>query len=238
MYELLVRGNESCCNAEITSHSSAESTSRIDLDHTTVDLFTQTTPAHLNYTLAMTSSIDPEVTAASNPAYVRPAKPSEIPALAAIYERAFSRDPAMNWFGCVRTLVPHHTAQDPQTRRTLTALRRFQLVITKMTQISGLITVVIERDGTKENVVGGALWSPPGVSADPSFLTLLRISPWRILWHWGLGGLKVCVCVSPRCQWRAWAPHADVEVFPNRGPWLTTRPESRRSLTRCLLLAT
>ena len=143
----------------------------------------------------MTCSIDPEVTAASTPAYVRPAKPSEIPALAAIYERAFSRDPVMNWLGGVRTLVPHHTAQDPRTRRTLTALRHFQLVATKMAQISGLMTVVVERDGTKENVVGGALWSPPGVNADPSFLTLLRISSWPILWHWGLGGLKVCVCV-------------------------------------------
>jgi hypothetical protein len=143
----------------------------------------------------MTSSTDPEVTTASTPAYVRPAKLSEIPALAAIYERAFSRDPVMNWLGGVRTLVPHHTAQDSRTRRTLTALRRFELIITKWTQISGLITVVVERDGTEENIVGGALWFPPGVSTDPSFLTLLRISPWRILWHWGLGGLKVCLCV-------------------------------------------
>ncbi|KAI0255828.1 hypothetical protein BJV78DRAFT_1173666 [Lactifluus subvellereus] len=103
----------------------------------------------------------------------------------------------MNWLGGVRTLVPHHTAQDAQTRRTLAALRRFQLVIIKMAQITGLITVVVERDGAKEKIAGGALWLPPGVNMDPSFLTFLRISPWQVLWRWGLGGVQVCVCVSP-----------------------------------------
>ena len=103
----------------------------------------------------------------------------------------------MNWLGGVRTLGPHHTAQDARTRRTLAALRSFQLVFAKMAQILGLIIVVVEREGTKEKIAGGALWLPPGVSMDPSLLTLLRISPWRILWRWGLGGLKVCVCVSP-----------------------------------------
>ncbi|KAI0305918.1 hypothetical protein B0F90DRAFT_941485 [Multifurca ochricompacta] len=144
-----------------------------------------------------------QLTSSSSSAYVRPIKPSEIPVLAAIYQRAFARDPMMNWFGGVRTLVPHYTAQDPHTRRTLTALGHFQLVLVKMAQISGLGTVIVERSGegkegpgreaeeAEERIVGGALWLSPGMSMDPSPLTFVRISPWKAVWNWGLGALKV-----------------------------------------------
>ncbi|KAH9972579.1 hypothetical protein BGW80DRAFT_1172822 [Lactifluus volemus] len=68
-----------------------------------------------------------------------------------------------------------------------------------MTQIRGLVVVVVERDrrdgpgpedSEKEKVVGGALWLPPGKKIDPSLLTLLRISPWKVIWRWGLVGVK------------------------------------------------
>jgi len=144
-------------------------------------------------------------------AYVRQAKPSDIPALVDIYARAFARDPQMNWFGGVCKLVPvdyqkvngeDKVRVDKETnaaRRTVEALCRFQLVLVKMAKILGLIVVVVEKaEGaggentreTEERIVGGALWLPPGTSMDPSPLTFVRISPWRAIWGWGLGGLK------------------------------------------------
>ena len=125
--------------------------------------------------------------------YVRQAKPNELPAIAAIYERAFARDPVMNWLGCVPTVVPHYTAQDKRSRRTLSGLHSFHLVLIKMTQIRGRVDVVVERDGAdkEEKIVGGALWLPPGKKIDPPLLTMLRISPWKVLWRWGLVGAKV-----------------------------------------------
>jgi hypothetical protein len=148
-------------------------------------------------------------------AYVRLAKPSEIPALVDVYARAFARDPSMNWFGGVRELVSvdyqkgngdEEGKDDKETsaaRRTVEALRDFQLVLVKMTKILGLIVVVVEKtEGgggentgeAEERIVGGALWLPPGTSMDPSPLTFVRISPWRTIWSWGLGGLKVRTC--------------------------------------------
>jgi hypothetical protein len=160
----------------------------------------------------------------STSVYVRQAKPSEIPALAAVYARAFARDPMMNWFGSVRTLVPadYHQRQqnrphrppgdnqtenegDARARRTVEALGHFQLMLVKMAKILGMIVVVVEKEGEggggeeKEKIVGGALWLRPGSSMDPSPLTFVRISPWRALWNWGLGTLKVRVLACVRC---------------------------------------
>jgi len=153
----------------------------------------------------------PKEVPTSTSAYVRLAKPSEIPALVDVYARAFARDPSMNWFGGVRELVSvdyqkgngdSEGEDDKETsaaRRTVEALRDFQLVVVKMAKILGLIVVVVEKtEGgggentgeAEERIVGGALWLPPGTSMDPSPLTLVRISPWRTIWSWGLGGLK------------------------------------------------
>jgi hypothetical protein len=151
----------------------------------------------------------PKVSLVTTSAYVRQAKPSEIPALADVYARAFARDPQMNWFGGVRKLVPAdydyqksngEGKDDKEThaaRRTVESLRCFQLVLVKMAKILGLIVVVVEKEeggegkSAEERIVGGALWLPPGTSMDPSPLTFVRISPWRTIWGWGLGGLKV-----------------------------------------------
>jgi hypothetical protein len=144
----------------------------------------------------MTPDNDPDSAPIS--VYVRQAKPSEIPALVAIYARAFARDPLMNWFGGVCELVPedyhctrncyNHDDDDREEEerrreaasRTVEALRHFQLVLVKMAQLLGLVVVVVERK--EERVVGGALWLMPGASMDPSPLTFVRSSPWRALW--------------------------------------------------------
>jgi hypothetical protein len=139
-------------------------------------------------------------------AYVREVKPSEIPALAAVYARAFARDPMMNWLGNVRALVPaDHKGEDDDddvgVRRTLAGLRHFQLVLLKMVMSLGPIVVVVEKGGKgvgeceeqeQERIVGGALWLKPGADINPSPLTLFRVSPWKSIRSWGLGVLKVC----------------------------------------------
>ncbi|KAI0255824.1 hypothetical protein BJV78DRAFT_577223 [Lactifluus subvellereus] len=63
-------------------------------------------------------------------------------------------------------------------------------MIAKMAQISGLVTVVVERRGIEEKILGGALWLPPGVGMNPSLFTLVRISPWQALWNWGRDAFK------------------------------------------------
>jgi len=214
----------------------------------------------------------PRVTPTPTSAYVREAKPGEISALAEVYARAFARDPMMNWLGGVRALVPadHHKAKaegvDASVRRTLAGLRHFQLVLIKMARILGLVVVVVEKDssegeGEGERIVGGALWLKPGASLDPSPRTFVRISPWRVIWSWGLGALKVSVCVdvftlcvggmhhppeTPRSP-----PHSSlvgltpslvltdvgVDVSPCRGRCLITRQRARRWPTVCSLRA-
>jgi len=155
----------------------------------------------------------PRVTPTPTSTYVREAKPGEISALADVYARAFARDPMMNWLGGVRALVPadHYKAKadgdgvDASVRRTLAGLRHFQLLLTKMARILGLIIVVVEKDsegeGEGERIVGGALWLKPGASLDPSPRTFLRVSPWRVIWSWGLGVLKrTLVDYTPTCE--------------------------------------
>src|SRR5260221_1754962 len=142
-------------------------------------------------------------------AYVREAKPSEIPALVAVYARAFARDPTMNWLGNVRTLVPadHKGEEDDDAgvRRTVAGVGHFELVLVKMVMMKNLgpIVVVVEKGGKgvgkgegeeQERIVGGVLWLKPGANINPSPLTLFRISPWKSIRSWGLGVFKVCAC--------------------------------------------
>ena len=144
-------------------------------------------------------------------AYVREAKPSEFPALAAVYARAFARDPSMNWLGAVRALVPaDHKGDednDARVRRTLAGLRHFQFMLVKMVKFLGPIVVIVEKGGKgvgegeeQERIVGVALWLKPGANMNPSPLTLIRVSPWKSIRSWGLGVLRVCVPVCVQMQ--------------------------------------
>ena len=153
-------------------------------------------------------------------AYVREARPSEFPALAAVYARAFARDPMMNWLGGVRALLPaDHKGEDDddaRVRRTLTGLQHFQFVLVKLAKSLGPIVVVVEKGGKgvdegekQERIVGGALWLKPGANMDPSPLTLIRVSPWKSIRSWGLGVLKVCAYLCVRCAVAAGGVDAD-----------------------------
>ena len=157
----------------------------------------------------------PDMTPNSDPgqetsAYVRPAKPSESSAIAAVITRAFARDPVMNWLGGVRTLVPaDHKGDadddDGNARHTLASLQRFEVGVVKSVETSGLIVVVVEKEGKaraegdgegegegegeKERILGCALWLKPTAKKDPFLRTVLRVG--RLVWCWGLRGIKV-----------------------------------------------
>ena len=149
-------------------------------------------------------------------AYVRQAKPSETSAIAAVLVRAFARDPMMNWLGGVRALVPadrkgDEDDDDASVRHTLAGLHHFNLSLVKMVEASGLIVVVVEKEGTearraegegeeegegdgeKERILGCALWLKPATKKESFPATFLRIG--RLVWCWGLRGIKVCLCV-------------------------------------------
>ena len=153
-------------------------------------------------------------------AYVRQAKPSETSAIAAILVRAFARDPMMNWLGGVRALVPvDHKGDDDDdasVRHTLAGLHHFNLGLVKMVEASGHIVVAVEKEGKararrpegegtegegegegeKERIVGCALWLKPATKKESFPATFLRIG--RLVWCWGLRGIKVCFCVCSR----------------------------------------
>jgi hypothetical protein len=153
-------------------------------------------------------------------AYVRQAKPSETSAIAAVLVRAFARDPMMNWLGGVRALVPaghkgdEDDDDDASVRHTLAGLHHFNLSLVKMVEASGHIVVVVEKEGTKarraegegaegegegegegekERILGCALWLKPATKKEWFPATFLRIG--RLVWCWGLRGIKVCFCV-------------------------------------------
>lgn len=140
-------------------------------------------------------------------AYVRLARPSEVPAITRVLTRAFAKDPAMNWYGCVPELVPDCESQTPSAQRSMRNLSWFQSAILKSTVlVKGLVTVVVVpsvEDGedaeqesnrdtveAREEVVAVALWLPPGKTLDMGPVTFLRSGIMKVIQGWGLTGAK------------------------------------------------
>ena len=66
-------------------------------------------------------------------AYVRLAKPSELPAVARVLTRAFAKDPAMNWYGCLPKMVDDIDSPSPVNKRSMRNLTWFQAALVKAT---------------------------------------------------------------------------------------------------------
>ena len=138
-------------------------------------------------------------------AYVRLASPSEYKAAARVLTRAFARDPAMNWYGCVKEMVPSCDSTEPHAVRTMKRLRYFQTATVKLTHLlGGLVTVAVippNRDsksdhkdgdsGGEETIIGVSLWIRPGQTMDIGPWTILRSGMYKVLWGWGIEGVKV-----------------------------------------------
>lgn len=114
-------------------------------------------------------------------AYVRAAKPSELPTVADVLTRAFLNDPTMCYYGCAPALVAD--PDNPEDEETIRGLHIFQSTV--MARASLLVggnadVVVIPRPsaslgstaspeqeaGVEEEIVAVALWLPPGVTLD------------------------------------------------------------------------
>ena len=147
-------------------------------------------------------------------AYVRMAQPSELPTLTNVLTRAFAKDPAMNWYGCVTILVKDIDHPTPAEAKSMRNLGWFQAAICKATLLEGgTITVVAIPDEDKnvsskpsrsththlnaadnasgEEIIAVSLWLPPGKTLDMGPLTLLRCGILNVIRGWGFTGVKV-----------------------------------------------
>ncbi len=147
-------------------------------------------------------------------AYVRAAHRSERKDIARVLTRAFAKDPAMNWFGCVPQLVDDIVNPSPRAKRSMRNLSQFQdSLVRAIMLVKGVVEVVVvprvdeagantplaegkekgksEEAPQKEEVVGVALWLPPGQTLDMNPLTLLRAGILKVLFGWGPRGVKV-----------------------------------------------
>jgi hypothetical protein len=137
---------------------------------------------------------------ASKP-FVRLALASELPAITHVLTRAFARDPAMNWYGSVKDLVPDHKSTLPSAAKTMKRLSYFMFCLCKATLTAGgIITVVVvpgEGKGSHatgsriENIVAVVLWLPPGRELNDPVQIIVRTRPFKLFLGWGLQGLKV-----------------------------------------------
>ena len=137
-------------------------------------------------------------------AYVRLADPSEHAAAARVLTRAFARDPAMNWYGCVKYMVPDCNSHEPDAVQTMKRLHYFQTAILKLTHLlEGLITVAVipRKDDSEhkringdsrgqETIVGVTLWLKPGQTLDFGLGILVRSGIYKVLYGWGIEGVK------------------------------------------------
>lgn len=146
-------------------------------------------------------------------AYVRIAQPSERSDATRVLTRAFAKDPAMNWYGCVPEVVNDLDNPTRTAKRTMRNLQWFQEALVKATiLVDGYVTVAVipcsegagvgQKEGKergreedkKEEIVGVALWLPPGKTLDMGPITILRSGLLKVLVGWGFTGVKVRPC--------------------------------------------
>ena len=116
-------------------------------------------------------------------AYVRAAKPSELPTVADVLTRAFLNDPTMCYYGCAPALVADPDNPTPEDEETIRGLRIFQSAVMARAPLlvgGNADVVVIPRPSAslentaspeqeavaEEEIVAVALWLPPGVTLD------------------------------------------------------------------------
>lgn len=170
---------------------------------------------------------------------MRPAEPKDYDEAAWAMTRPFVRDPAVNWYGCVkemfpedvdaRTISPHTLNTLPkEAKRVVQKLYTFQRALLEATVLAGgLVTVAVipepAGDGEqtpREVIAAVTLWLKPGQSMDFSVMTTIRSGLWKLFFTWGLTSVRVRTsatnygssCSSGSCQ----ASHSDCRR--NSGP--------------------
>ncbi|KAK0203318.1 hypothetical protein DFS33DRAFT_784927 [Desarmillaria ectypa] len=138
--------------------------------------------------------LPPEPTSGTN-ATVRIATRDDVETAATVLMRAFSNDPAMNWWGCVKreNEVTECNSPSPPMVQTMKRLLNFQRCLVKITMlVGGIVTlaVVPSSDEKGERVVAVSLWLKPGQTFDLPLTTLLKAGAWSVAMGWGICGLK------------------------------------------------
>lgn len=142
-------------------------------------------------------------------AYVRPAEPKDYDEAAWAMTRPFVRDPAVNWYGCVkemfdedvdaRTISPHTLNTLPkEAKHVVQKLYTFQRALLEATVLAGgLVTVAVipepAGDGEqtpREVIAAVTLWLKPGQSMDFSVMTTIRSGLWKLFFTWGLTSVR------------------------------------------------
>jgi len=92
----------------------------------------------------------------------------------------------------MHALVPaDHKGDDDKDVKvccTLAGVWYFQFMLVKMVKFLGSIIVIVEKGGKcvgegeeQERIVGGALWLKPRANVNPSLLTLICVSLWKLI---------------------------------------------------------
>ena len=139
-------------------------------------------------------------------AYVRAAKPSELPAVTDVLTRAFLDDPTMCYYGSAPALVKDPANPTPSEEKTIRALHVFQGAMARVPWlVGGNVDVVVipsepegstsepnkGKEASKEQIVAVALWLPPGTTLDLKLSTLLRAGIHKVAFTWGFNGVMV-----------------------------------------------
>ena len=145
--------------------------------------------------------------------YVRVAQLSELSIVSTVLTRAFTNDPAMNWYCCVQKSTSDINSPTQSEQRTMRNLHWLQTLIAKATlHMEGLITIVAlplrcdndaaqaentdrTRNTAQEEVVAVALWLPPGKTLDGGPISFIRCGILKALYGCGFTGMKVCTLI-------------------------------------------
>lgn len=140
--------------------------------------------------------------------YARVATPDEISEAAWVLARAFAHDPAMNWFGHVKEMLPEqvndYKALPSKAKSVLRKLYAFEYSLMRATIMSGgVVTVAVvpstvqeaaqprDRVSKNETIAGVTIWLQPGQPMDFRLWTMLRSGLSKVPFSWGLTGVKV-----------------------------------------------
>ncbi|KAK0490138.1 hypothetical protein EDD18DRAFT_1187056 [Armillaria luteobubalina] len=137
--------------------------------------------------LLITRMSSPPEAASGIDTNVRIATRDDVEAAATVLMRAFSNDPAMNWWGC------DCNSPSPSMVQTMDRLLNFQRCLVNITMlVGGVVTLAVlpPSEGKGERVVAVSLWLKPGQTFDLPLTTLLKAGAWSVAMGWGIRGLK------------------------------------------------
>lgn len=144
---------------------------------------------------------------------IREILPEDVESAIDLLTRAFANDPCCNHFGRVRTpnVVTDLSTKDYGPAKTLQCLRVYEACLLRSSIDVGA-TVMVAVDPETEQVLGVAMWMPPGKGMDFPVTTLIKCGAVQAVLAWGPGALKrIFADFVPRSE------EAKTKAFAARG---------------------